>query len=175
MKELWDAYDKDGNQLGFDLVRGEPVPEGAYHLVVEVVTVTEDGRVLLTQRHPQKHFGLKWEITGGSVVKGEEPRTAAARELLEETGIRLPAEELRYLYPLTVPKHKSIYHTFMAVLPAPCDVTLQATETVDARWLPYEEFLEFAKTEDYAGPLAERFPPLQEAMDGFFSALQLLQ
>ena len=32
-KELWDAYDRDGNPLGFDLVRGEPLPEGAYHLV----------------------------------------------------------------------------------------------------------------------------------------------
>jgi len=175
MKELWDAYDKDGNRLGFDLVRGEPVPEGVYHLVVEVVTVTEDGRVLLTQRHPKKHFGLKWEITGGSVLKGEEPLTAAARELQEETGIELPKEQLRYLYTLTVPKHRSMYHTFLAALPSPVSVVLQAGETVDFRWMPYEEFLAFAKTEDYAGPLAERFPPLQEAMDGFFSALQLLK
>lgn len=41
-KELWDAYDREGNRLGFDLVRGEPVPGGAYHLVVEVLAVTHD-------------------------------------------------------------------------------------------------------------------------------------
>ena len=26
--ELWDAYDREGNALGFDLVRGEPADEG---------------------------------------------------------------------------------------------------------------------------------------------------
>ena len=26
-QELWDAYDCHGNRLGFDLVRGEPLPE----------------------------------------------------------------------------------------------------------------------------------------------------
>ena len=53
-KELWDAYDREGNRLGFDLVRGEPVPGGAYHLVVEVLAVTHDGQALVTQRHPDK-------------------------------------------------------------------------------------------------------------------------
>ncbi|MCI8721836.1 MAG: hypothetical protein HFF71_12590 [Oscillospiraceae bacterium] len=70
-KELWDAYDKEGTPLGFDLVRGEPVPEGVYHLVVEVLAVTNDGRVLLTKRHPDKAWGGCWEYTGGSAVKGE--------------------------------------------------------------------------------------------------------
>lgn len=175
MPELWDAYDRDGNKLGFDLVRGEPVPEGVYHLVAEIVTVTEDGRVLLTQRHPKKHYGLKWEITGGSVVKGEEPWTAAARELREETGIDLPKEQLRYLYTLTVPKHKSMYHTYLAVLPAPCEVKLQEGETVAYRWLTYDEFKAFTQTEDYAGPLAERLPPLLEALETFFTAVQALK
>ena len=70
-RELWDAYDREGNPLGFDLVRGEPVPEGVYHLVVEIFAVTADGRVLITQRHPDKAWGGRWEYTGGAVVKGE--------------------------------------------------------------------------------------------------------
>ena len=32
-RELWDAYDRAGDLLGFDLVRGEPIPAGAFHLV----------------------------------------------------------------------------------------------------------------------------------------------
>ena len=59
-KELWDAYDREGRPLGFDLVRGEPVPEGVYHLVVEIYSVTHDGRILITRRHPQKTWGLYW-------------------------------------------------------------------------------------------------------------------
>ena len=66
-RELWDAVDREGRPLGFDLVRGEPVPEGAYHLVVDIYAVTYDGRVLVTQRHPDKTWGLHWEVTGGGV------------------------------------------------------------------------------------------------------------
>lgn len=35
-KELWDAYDKEGTPLGFDLVRGEPVPEGVYLSLIHI-------------------------------------------------------------------------------------------------------------------------------------------
>lgn len=51
-KEIWDAYDKDGNKLGFDQFRDEPIPEGVYHIVVEIYTITENKEVLITQRHP---------------------------------------------------------------------------------------------------------------------------
>lgn len=33
--ELWDAYSEAGEKLGFDLIRGKEIPEGAYHLVCE--------------------------------------------------------------------------------------------------------------------------------------------
>ena len=31
--ELWDAYDRDEKRTGGELVRGEPIPDGLYHLV----------------------------------------------------------------------------------------------------------------------------------------------
>ena len=30
--ELWDAYDRDGNLIEGTLVRGEPIPDGVYHV-----------------------------------------------------------------------------------------------------------------------------------------------
>lgn len=33
MPEIWDAYNKDGTLAGFDLIRGEKIPNGIYHLV----------------------------------------------------------------------------------------------------------------------------------------------
>ena len=41
--ELWDAYDRNGNKTGEILVRGEPIPEGRYHLVSEVLVRHVDG------------------------------------------------------------------------------------------------------------------------------------
>ncbi len=47
--ELWDAYDKDFNKIeGITLVRGEPIPDGFFHLVCEVVVKHEDGSYLVS-------------------------------------------------------------------------------------------------------------------------------
>ena len=41
--EIWDAYLRDGTKAGVDLVRGEPIPEGLYHLVSDVLVRHRDG------------------------------------------------------------------------------------------------------------------------------------
>ena len=35
--ELWDAYKADGTLAGFDIIRGEKIPDNYYHLVCEAV------------------------------------------------------------------------------------------------------------------------------------------
>ena len=35
--EIWDGYFEDGTLAGVDLIRGEKIPEGFYHLVSEVL------------------------------------------------------------------------------------------------------------------------------------------
>lgn len=54
--------------------------------VVCAVIEAEDGRVLVAQRPPHKHLGLKWEFPGGKVEPGEAPEAALGRELREEMG-----------------------------------------------------------------------------------------
>lgn len=43
--ELWDAYLEDGAPAGCELVRGEAIPAGLYHLVSEVLVQHEDGTI----------------------------------------------------------------------------------------------------------------------------------
>lgn len=46
--ELWDAYDENFRRVeGRTLVRGEPVPEGLFHLVCDVLVRHTDGTYLL--------------------------------------------------------------------------------------------------------------------------------
>ena len=51
------------------------------------------GRVLLVQRANEPSRGL-WSLPGGRVEAGESPEEAAAREVFEETGLRVRVGEL---------------------------------------------------------------------------------
>ncbi|MBL0388160.1 8-oxo-dGTP diphosphatase MutT [Tumebacillus sp. ITR2] len=56
-------------------------------LVVTAAVIEKDGRILLAQRKPDTHMGLKWEFPGGKLEWGEDPRAGLAREIREELGI----------------------------------------------------------------------------------------
>jgi len=153
--EYWDAYDIDGQPLGETLVRDRPIPAGRYHIVVEVVTLTPDGRLLLTRRDPRKPFGLKWEITGGSALAGEDAPTGAVRELFEETGIRVSRDEL--IPVAAFPTRDCLFRTFAVVKDvAPADIVLQEGETIDFKFVRPEVFASMCEAGDVARPIADR-------------------
>ena len=52
-----------------------------------MVVFDEDGRVLMVRRGPGSTRSGYWSIPAGFVDYGEEIRAAAARELVEETGL----------------------------------------------------------------------------------------
>ena len=64
------------------------IPEGRYHLGVDILVVHEDGTYLLMKRSDDKDvYPVFWEASaGGSALSGEEPLEAATRELLENCG-----------------------------------------------------------------------------------------
>jgi 8-oxo-dGTP pyrophosphatase MutT (NUDIX family) len=86
MNEVWELVDINENKTGVMIERGTntPIPQGMYHTAVDVWTKSKDGKILLTQRHPNKAWGLKWECSGGAMVAGESPIDSARRELEEE-------------------------------------------------------------------------------------------
>lgn len=87
--ERWDVLDADRNPTGRTHRRGDPLPEGDYHLVVQAWVVNGRGEFLLTRRAPTKGYPNLWEATGGSAQAGDDSRVAALRELREETGLCL--------------------------------------------------------------------------------------
>ncbi len=60
------------------------------------VLVLFEGRVLLVKRRYQPEKG-KWALPAGFVDAGEDPREAAARECLEETGLVVEIGELAHV------------------------------------------------------------------------------
>jgi len=140
--EIWDAYHADGTPAGGTLVRGEPIPEGLYHLVSEILVRHTDGDYLLMQRDLRKpaYPGYYEATAGGSALAGENALACARRELREETGIAADsfAEIGRFV------SQDTIYCQYLCV--TGCDkttVTLQEGETIAYRWITEAEFVDF--------------------------------
>lgn len=141
MAEYWDLYDRDRRPLGRLHRRGDEMNAGEYHLVVEIWTRDDAGRFLISRRHPDKPWGLFWECTGGSVVAGEDSRTGAQRELEEELGITVSQDALKYVFTSVNERNtNSIYDVYEVRWNGDVSqVTLQEGETVDAKWVDYDE------------------------------------
>lgn len=142
--EIWDAYDRQGVKTGIDLIRGEEIGEGLYHLVCEVVVKHRDGDYLLLQRDFQKEAYPGYEEigAGGSALKGETPLQGAHRELREESGIEV--KELEEIYRIVNDHSHAIHHGYLCVTDAPKDsVVLQVGETINYRWIDREELIAF--------------------------------
>lgn len=88
--EKWDAYLENGEKTGRYLTRGQwPLPDGLYHLVVEVLVQHVDGHILFMKRDINKpSYPNYFEASaGGSALAGESTEEAILREFEEETGI----------------------------------------------------------------------------------------
>ncbi len=51
--------------------------------------ISQDGRILVTQRSRIMHLPLKWEFPGGKVEPGESAEACLHREILEELGVEI--------------------------------------------------------------------------------------
>lgn len=139
MRELQDLYDIRRNPTGEQFYRGELVPEGRYRLGVQVWIRNDEGKFLLSQRHPCKKKPLKWEATGGAVDAGEDTLTAAVREVREEIGLPLRKEQLA-LIRTRLCDGIEFLDTYLTDWNGEIsELRFQENEVVDAKWVTYEE------------------------------------
>ena len=157
MAEFWDLYKENREKTGKKHRRGDPLEPGNYHIVVDIWTVSPDGKLLLTKRDPQKPWGGYWECTGGACQAGEESMDAAKRELAEETGLH--AANLYFLGTNKSEEKQAFYDNYAYFPDHLClnEVVLQPGETCDVRLLSFEEVEDAILLGELAQPVTERF------------------
>ena len=139
-----------------------PLAPGEYHLVVEIWLRNSKGEVLLTKRHPEKHYGGLWECTGGSVLAGEESLTAAIREVKEEIGVDLTAGNpgilLASLSIRREGQYSAHYDVYLFERDIPLEsLTFQPEEVVDAKWVNEETLRQMEEAGELAPFKAQPF------------------
>jgi ADP-ribose pyrophosphatase YjhB (NUDIX family) len=120
-------------------LRQQLVRLGAPTYTLGAVTLVRDsraaepGRLLLLRQPP----GIGWTLPGGLLGRREEPVAGAARELFEETGLRLPREALQPAVPNAIVHHRGrwVDMVFTAAVPAE-EVQLDpdGAEVYEAAW-----------------------------------------
>ncbi len=124
--------------------RPAPHPPVAVTVDLVVLTVREHQlQALLVRRGEEPHLGA-WALPGGFLRPDEDLEQAAARELREETSLRLEQVHLEQLgsygAPGRDPRMRTVTVAYIALapdLPAPT----AGTDAAEARWHPVEEVL----------------------------------
>jgi ADP-ribose pyrophosphatase len=95
----------------FGLRRDEIIEPGGFRATREVIThpgsvvilpALPDGRIVMVRQYRHATRQFLWELVAGRIDNGENPRRAAARELIEETGYRAKR-----------------FHVFLDIFPTP--------------------------------------------------------
>lgn len=108
---------------------------------IAVGVVSDDNRVLITRRAEKGMLGGLWEFPGGKVRRGEKPADACAREIEEETSLKVEVGEkitrVKHLYThlaVEIDVFHCRYRGGSVVLDGP----------TDHRWVTLDETTEYA-------------------------------
>lgn len=109
-------------------------------------------KILLLHRLPHKSQGDKWGAPAGKIDKWETPRGAMIREIMEETGLTLSAEQVDYLGKVYVTYEtvSFVYHTFSSKLSSEVAVKTKDDEHDAYLWIHPEEALDLDLVQDMA-------------------------
>jgi mutator protein MutT len=126
--------------------------------VVAVGVVLLDGdRVLLVRRARPPGVG-KWTVPGGKVGLGETMRDAAARELMEETGLAATLGPVVEVLERIVRDGETIAYHYVIIDflgTDPRGTLVAGDDATEARWVPVAD-LDRTDTTDGLAPVVER-------------------
>lgn len=149
-----------------DLAAGSQPPEAAPLRIAAAAVLRQgpDGmEVLIARRNAEAIRGGLWEYPGGKVMPGESSAEAAARELLEETGLAVDASSGTVVARSShedagLARERAIVIELVAFR-GPCGADPKPLAAAECRWEPVK------RLDDHAWPAAN--VPLNAALRAF--------
>lgn len=114
-----------------------PAPAGSIpHLEVVAAVIMRDDTILCAQRKAGGELSLKWEFPGGKVEPGESHREALEREIDEELGLCIQADQHIHTVEHRYSAFSISLHAYRATVRSGVPV---CTEHLAVRWLRVDE------------------------------------
>jgi len=98
-EELYDVLDEFGKPTGEVLPKNVVHDKGLWHASTHIWIINDDSRILLQYRAADKKvFPSCWDTSvAGHISAGDNAKTTAVREVVEEIGLKIFEEDLVYL------------------------------------------------------------------------------
>lgn len=93
--EVLSIYDNEKNKTDKKIIRGDKLNIGDHILIAIVFIKNKEGKYLIQKTSQEK--GRLYSSTGGHVLYNETSKETIVREIKEELGIEVKAEELEYI------------------------------------------------------------------------------
>ena len=116
-----------------------------YPLLVMAAVIEKNKKFLITQRPRDVHNAERWEFPGGKIDFGEDPRYALQREIKEELGIKIEAEDVFELNSHIYDKKKHII-----LIACRCNYLsgkVKKKQIKDFKWVKPEKMMDLDVTE----------------------------
>lgn len=114
-----------------------------------------DGEILLLHRQDHKPQGNMWGIPSGKIDEGESLEEALEREVFEETGIKIGANDTKYHGGLYVRfnDYDFVYHLYYINIDSRLKIKTNSKEHKGHKWVRPKESLKMDLIEDLGGCL----------------------
>lgn len=147
--EICDIYDVYGNRTGKTFVRGEPLSDGQYVMVVDVWIVNSSDEILIQKRSLQKKdLPGTWATHSGCVLAGETSLQACIREPREEIGIHILPSQVHKLNRKL--RGKLLSENFVVEQDFDLsDAVLQEEEVSAVRWVTVSDLKQMASRREF--------------------------
>lgn len=141
-----------------------------------IILISKDMKTLIIQRNPDDSFPNMWTVPGGKLKDSDydfskskdfcyyPAENAAIREVIEETGITVKQDQLRFLCSLYLKEINRFILSFYAILDKDADsVLVNLSDNQNYAWSTNEEIKEYEFIPDIGGEIKAAYTAIEHS------------